>query len=160
MLSSTWYAPWVAIVLEGTLQVSWFLAAIEGRMVGSLKSIKENLEIFNPRQMHKLKKNWTQGDAHLGRQESPLEAVEGKIEELLKRSPAPARIMLLVAVDIWKDFWELQKKTLHRGVEVHIIHYGATKSGNLWMTLLTKFSTPLHMYSSLFLGGFLILCRI
>jgi len=51
--------------------VSWFREAIEGSIVGSL-----------------------------GRQESPLEAVEGKIEELLKRSPAPARIMLLVAVDI------------------------------------------------------------
>jgi len=38
---------------------------------------------------------------NLGRQESPLEAFEGKIEELLKMSPAPARIMLLVAaVDI------------------------------------------------------------
>ena len=152
------YAPWVAIVLEFTLQVSWFLEAIEGRMVGSLKTKKENFDYQIQGRCISLK-YWIQ-DAHLGRQESPLEAVEGKIEELLNRSPAPARIMLLVAVDIWKDFWELQKKTLHRGVEVHIIHYGATKSGNLWMTLLTKFSTPLHMYSSLFLGGFLILCRI
>ena len=29
----------MAIVLEGTLQVSWFLEAIEGRMVDTLKAI-------------------------------------------------------------------------------------------------------------------------
>ena len=39
----------MAIVLEGTLQVSWFLEAIEGRMVGSLKEMVIN--ILNPREM-------------------------------------------------------------------------------------------------------------
>ena len=41
--------PCVAIVLEGTLQVSWFLEVIEGRMVGSLKEVVINL--LNPKKM-------------------------------------------------------------------------------------------------------------
>ena len=40
-----WYAPCVAIVLEGTLQVSWFLEVIEGRMVGSLKESIKLLDV-------------------------------------------------------------------------------------------------------------------
>ena len=71
-------------------------------MVGSLKTKKENFDYQIQGRCISLKCGIQ--DAHLGRQESPLEAVEGKIEELLNRSPAPARIMLLVAVDIWKDF--------------------------------------------------------
>jgi len=59
------------MVLDGTLQVSWLLAAREGKMVGSL-----------------------------GREERPLDDAEGRMEELLSMSPAPTLIMLLLAEDI------------------------------------------------------------
>ena len=52
----------MAIVLEGTLQVSWFLEAIEGRMVGSLKEI-----VIETKGEPAIRFSANDSDAHLGR---------------------------------------------------------------------------------------------
>ena len=83
------------MVLDGTLQVSWLLAAREGKMVGSLTG-----QLIRMSDSDSEMSLISERDSHLGREERPLDDAEGRMEELLSMSPAPTLIMLLLAEDI------------------------------------------------------------